>query len=402
MTDWKPLPDGLAWDVRHLVVELRSLKDRVGLSLAALAGRTQHSKSSWERYFNGKALPPQHAVASLGKLADAEPARLAALWELANTAWHDHEAHDIRAVRDPRPEAPASATERTGAARGGVPPAGRRLDRQPLIWAAVAVVALSAALFGAFGARRHVGRAGTPGTGTPTRQLDVNCFADSCAGKDPKESGCGGDAWTAALDKVAGVYVELRYSDSCKAAWSRISWGRPGDIARVVGEGGRTYQNKVHYDTDTFSAMVAAPSPSAAKACVWLTSGVHACTYPGGTQHLTEPPNPPTSSRSATAPSTLTPAGPWQPELLEQRVMHMPRGSQLHAPLSDLHPHAAHHPARGRVASKKAASSWNPERRALESGGGSSIVWGWVMARGRHGYGRLEAVSSSDSGKSPR
>ncbi|ANP52931.1 transcriptional regulator with XRE-family HTH domain [Streptomyces griseochromogenes] len=308
MTDWKPLPDDLASDVRHLVAELRALKDRAGLSLAALAGRTPHSRSSWERYLNGKALPPQHAVTSLGKLADADPARLVALWELANTAWHDGEAHAVREVRDRQPQAPAPVPEPAPAAQATEPPARRRLRGRPLVWALVAlavVVATSAALF--ITSSRHstarADRGGTSGTVATTRQLDVNCFADSCVGKDPKQAGCGGDAWTAALYKVAGVYVELRYSDACKAAWSRISWGHPGDIARVVGEGGRTYQNKVHYETDTFSAMVAAPSPSTAKACVLLTSGVHACTSQGGTQHLTEPPNPPRTHPSATTPS---------------------------------------------------------------------------------------------------
>ncbi|BDM69640.1 hypothetical protein HEK616_31270 [Streptomyces nigrescens] len=342
MTDWKSLPDGLASDVRHLVVELRALKERTGLSLTALARRTPHSKSSWERYLNGKALPSQHAVTSLGKLADADPARLLALWELANTAWHDREVHDVREahddseahddreahgvhethddteardigeVRDRQPGAPTPGTEPTPAPPAAEPPARRRLSRRPPVWALIAlavVVASSAALFMAFGrhSTAHTDRDGTPGANASTRQLDVNCFADSCAGKDPKQTGCGGDAWTAALDKVAGVYVELRYSDACKAAWSRISWGRRGDIARVVGAGGRTYQNKVHYDTDTFSAMVAAPSPSTARACVQLTSGVHACTSPGGTQHLTEPPNPPTASPSANTPSAATP-----------------------------------------------------------------------------------------------
>ncbi|MFE4798302.1 DUF2690 domain-containing protein [Streptomyces sp. NPDC056708] len=311
MTGWKPLPDGLASDVRHLVVELRALKDRTGLSLATLARRTLHSKSSWERYLNGKALPPQHAVASLGKLADADPARLVALWRLAKTAWHDHEAHDVCDVRDRWPEAPAPAPERAPAAQAGEPPAGRRPGRRPLIWTVVAmaaVMALSIPLYGVFGQHSDAdaGRDGIPGMDTPTRQLDVNCFADSCAGKDPAQAGCSGDAWTAALYKVAGVYVELRYSDACKAAWSRISWGRTGDIARVVGAGGQTYQNKVHYDTDTFSAMVAATSPSAARACVLLTSGVHACTDPGGTQHLTEPPEPRTSPTSTTNPSAIT------------------------------------------------------------------------------------------------
>lgn len=40
------------------------------------------------------------------------------------------------------------------------------------------------------------------------------------------------------LTKVQQVHVELRYSDACRAAWARISWGRPGDIARVMGRQG--------------------------------------------------------------------------------------------------------------------------------------------------------------------
>ncbi|MET8721569.1 helix-turn-helix domain-containing protein [Streptomyces misionensis] len=308
MTDWKPLPGGLASDVRHLVAELRTLKDRAGLSLAVLGGRTPYSKSSWERYLNGKALPPQHAVISLGKLADADPARLVALWELANRAWHDHKADGADGARDAddvhdRPsEESTPSTKHAPATRTEEPPSvSRRFGRRQLIRTVVALAAavgLSVSLYAAFGRHpgAHTDRDGTASTDAARRQLDVNCFAAGCTGKNPGQTGCGGDAWTAALYKVAGVYVELRYSDACKAAWSRISWGHPGDIARVVGEGGRTYQNKVHYDTDTFSAMVAAPSPSTAKACVLLTSGVHACTAPGGTQHLTEPPNPPTTS----------------------------------------------------------------------------------------------------------
>lgn len=188
--------------------------------------------------------------------------------------------------------------------------AGRGFSRRTLVWAAVVLAvaaALSAFLTGAFSPHAAVGadRVATPGPDTPTRQLDVNCFADSCDGKNPGPAGCGGDAWTSALRRVDGVYLELRYSDACKAAWARISWGRPGDIARVVATGGRSHQDKVHYDTDIYSPMVAAPSPSAAKACFQLTSGLRACTLPGGTEHLTEAPNPPIppSARPATTPA---------------------------------------------------------------------------------------------------
>ena len=128
----------------------------------------------------------------------------------------------------------------------------------------------------------------TTGAEATTRQLDVNCFADSCTGKDPKQTGCGGDAWTSALFKLGAVYIELRYSDACKAAWALISWAHPGDIAQVVASTGQKYEGKVHYDTDNFSAMVAAASPSEARACALLTNGVHFCTAPGSTQHLTE------------------------------------------------------------------------------------------------------------------
>lgn len=321
MTEQKPLPDGLASDVRHLVVELRALKDRAGLSLAALAHRTPYSKSSWERYLNGKALPPQHAVISLGKLADADPARLTALWDLANTAWHEGNAqdksqnsgtvsHDLQAEMPPPASEPASAVQ--AEEPGPQQPTARRFGKRSLMWSAAAValaaaVISAAALLGALGrdSSGHDNRGGSSATDTPTRQIDVTCFAESCEGKDPKEAGCG-DVWTSALSKIAGVYVELRYSDACKAAWSRISWGRPGDIARVVGADGRTYQRKVSYDTDTFSAMVTAPSPTTARACVLLTSGVHGCTDWGGTQHLTEAPNPPSSLLTpGTTPSSV-------------------------------------------------------------------------------------------------
>ncbi|MFE5403237.1 DUF2690 domain-containing protein [Streptomyces sp. NPDC056580] len=302
MTDWKPLPDDLATDVRQLVTELRTLKIRSGLSLTALAERTPYSKSSWERYLNGKTLPPRQAVTVLGQLSDAEPARLAALWELANAAAHDQRAGGRRpAPPAPRTEPPVDPTE-------AAPPSsdeGRRrlrLDAR-LLWAAALLLALllvgAAVVLVNGDSSAGTARAAVSETEPGGRQADVNCFADSCAGKDPKEAGCGGDAWTAALTKVQQVYVELRYSDACRAAWARISWGRPGDIARIVGPRNSTHQNKVHYDTDAYSAMLAAPTPSAVKACAVLTSGRHGCTGPGGDQRLTEPPDPPAPTPSS-------------------------------------------------------------------------------------------------------
>jgi transcriptional regulator with XRE-family HTH domain len=84
---WKELPDSLDQRVRQLVVQLRRLKDRSGLSLDVLAGKTGYSRSSWDRYLNGKALPPRHAVEELARVAGADPVRLLVLHEVAEEAW---------------------------------------------------------------------------------------------------------------------------------------------------------------------------------------------------------------------------------------------------------------------------------------------------------------------------
>ncbi|MFI6373644.1 helix-turn-helix domain-containing protein [Streptomyces sp. NPDC050546] len=87
MTRWQPLPDALPREARHLVEQLRALKDRTGLSLAELARRTAYSKSSWQRYLSGAKQPPRGAVQALCRVAGADQARLLAVWELADPTW---------------------------------------------------------------------------------------------------------------------------------------------------------------------------------------------------------------------------------------------------------------------------------------------------------------------------
>ncbi|MFE4048697.1 helix-turn-helix domain-containing protein [Streptomyces sp. YIM B13518] len=87
MPRWKPLPEGADPSVRQLVGQLRRLKDRSGLSMAALEARTTCSRSSWERYLGGRALPSRRAVEDLCRLNGADPVRLLALREVAETVW---------------------------------------------------------------------------------------------------------------------------------------------------------------------------------------------------------------------------------------------------------------------------------------------------------------------------
>ncbi|MEU5052334.1 helix-turn-helix domain-containing protein [Streptomyces sp. NPDC021096] len=114
--------------VRQLVVQLRRLKDRSGLSLAALAAKTSYSRSSWERYLNGKQLPPADAVEQLALVCGADPVRLLVLHEVATDAWSDEA---------PAGEEGAPGDEPERALRGG------RWRTRVLVGA---VVALSVAL----------------------------------------------------------------------------------------------------------------------------------------------------------------------------------------------------------------------------------------------------------------
>ncbi|MEU4083424.1 helix-turn-helix domain-containing protein [Streptomyces aureus] len=55
-----------------LAAELRRLKERSGLSFGRLADRTHYSRSSWERFLNGKQLPTAVALEEFATVMDAD------------------------------------------------------------------------------------------------------------------------------------------------------------------------------------------------------------------------------------------------------------------------------------------------------------------------------------------
>lgn len=67
--------------------------------MQALAARTGYSRSSWDRYLNGRALPPQQAVDALARACDLDPARLLALHEVA---LHEMPGDSAADGRDPQ------------------------------------------------------------------------------------------------------------------------------------------------------------------------------------------------------------------------------------------------------------------------------------------------------------
>ncbi|MEY9863002.1 tetratricopeptide (TPR) repeat protein/transcriptional regulator with XRE-family HTH domain [Catenulispora sp. GAS73] len=94
----------------HLAAEIRALRERAGLSLAALATETRYSKSSWARWLTGKAVPPWHAVHALCALAGGIDTDLRALWALAESEWSGRGV--VATAREPSTTAPPGSTVR--------------------------------------------------------------------------------------------------------------------------------------------------------------------------------------------------------------------------------------------------------------------------------------------------
>ncbi|MFF1346121.1 helix-turn-helix domain-containing protein [Streptomyces sp. NPDC058322] len=136
MPQWKELPTELPSSERQLLVHLRRLKDRSGLSLAALASRTSYSRSSWERYLNGKKPVPRKAVEELAQVCGTEPTRLVVLYEVAERA---------RTQEAPgRPDQPTREQEQDGQEQA--PP--RAARTVPLKWMLGTVALAVAVSFG--------------------------------------------------------------------------------------------------------------------------------------------------------------------------------------------------------------------------------------------------------------
>ncbi|MFD8327760.1 peptidoglycan-binding protein [Streptomyces lydicus] len=150
MSRWKGLPESLDQRVRQLVVQLRRLKDHSGLSLVSLAARTSYSKSSWERYLNGKKLPPREAVVALARVCDADPTRLLALHEVAAQAWGAAVAPEAGRAADPAdpadPPDPGGGADAAVAEEGAPRPAGGPRVRTGalVVLAALGVVVVAA------------------------------------------------------------------------------------------------------------------------------------------------------------------------------------------------------------------------------------------------------------------
>ncbi|MFI9153917.1 DUF2690 domain-containing protein [Streptomyces sp. NPDC053367] len=121
MPRWKALPEELDPQIREFTSQLRRLVDRSGLSIAAVSDRTGYSKTSWERYLNGRLLAPKGAIVALAEVTGTNPVHLTTMWELAERAWSRAEMrHDMTM------EAIRISAARAALSEFGAPPANAR------------------------------------------------------------------------------------------------------------------------------------------------------------------------------------------------------------------------------------------------------------------------------------
>ncbi|MGZ3100996.1 DUF2690 domain-containing protein [Streptomyces sp. H62] len=96
MPRWKALPDELDPQIKEFTSQLRRLVDRSELGIASVADATGYSKTSWERYLNGRLLAPKGAIVALAEVTGTNPVHLTTMWELAERAWSRSEMrHDM-------------------------------------------------------------------------------------------------------------------------------------------------------------------------------------------------------------------------------------------------------------------------------------------------------------------
>ncbi|MFH8236975.1 helix-turn-helix domain-containing protein [Streptomyces sp. NPDC018321] len=211
----------------RLVTALRELRTRTGLSLAALAERTAYSKSSWERYLNGKTLPPRQAVRDLCRLAREPEGRALALWEIAESERSGRAAQPAPAPAGPDPQPqpqPQPPTRQPGVRR--------RLLAVLVAVCAVTVAGVASALLLLPDRERAAPRASAGAAPGP------RCHGATCEGQDPMHMFCGGGPDTLSTHRTAtGARLELRYSEKCGAGWARM-WGTGvGDRLEVTAGG---------------------------------------------------------------------------------------------------------------------------------------------------------------------
>jgi transcriptional regulator with XRE-family HTH domain len=248
MPRWKALPDELDPQIREFTSQLRRLVDRSGLSIASVADRTGYSKTSWERYLNGRLLAPKGAIVALAEVTGTNPVHLTTMWELAERAWSRSEMrHDMtmEAIRISQARAALGefGGQDFGAAAAGSREDGRSGGGKPSRRSGSATV--TPGIAGPAGVVPSVPSQPTApevqdsaGTGLGEDRSEVNSWGlAGYKGPSPTGPGTGGrtsgtGAWPGSADAAGAPGASAR-----PAAGG--AYGAPRDAAPAAGGGGR-------------------------------------------------------------------------------------------------------------------------------------------------------------------
>ncbi|KUL22495.1 helix-turn-helix domain-containing protein [Streptomyces regalis] len=289
----------------RLSATLRELKARTGLSLAGLAAKTAFSKSSWDRYLNGRTLPPRDAVQELCRLAGEPEGRCLALWEIAESEGSgratEGPASPPAASRPPLPPPPppSSPPPSPPPLPEEATPAGGTADDGSVQRSATVVAVLASVCAVVVGGVAAVVLLLPHQDGEPRASLSPppsatgpRCRGAVCEGQSPMQMMCAGAPETLASYRTAtGAWMELRYSEECGTSWARM-WGtRVGDRLEMsasgrtgdsVGGGGAVgaggvrsaeVQNDVDADSYVYTPMTAAHPGTVVRACFRPVAG---------------------------------------------------------------------------------------------------------------------------------
>ncbi|MEU3603460.1 DUF2690 domain-containing protein [Streptomyces sp. NPDC006798] len=288
----------------QLLREMRRIRETAQLSFGRLAHRTHYSRSSWERFLNGKQLPTRVAVEQLAAVTGDDPEPLLALLKRATDAPAGDAPADGTPVdarspgataapgSDPAPSGGAAAGEPTEAEPGR---AGRaRFPAIPPMWrrrlTAVGYVALGTIL-GSVATALLVSNSmngntlsDTPGgrdsaaSGSPRMELKekvirIGCRSDTCLRHDPQAKDCQWDATTTQATWLRGMHIQLRYSAACQSVWGRIEGGTVGDRVIIKDARGEELDATIRFENDTYTRMLAV-SPEAPLATMTVCGAI--------------------------------------------------------------------------------------------------------------------------------
>ncbi|WKD32037.1 helix-turn-helix domain-containing protein [Streptomyces xanthophaeus] len=279
----------------QLSTEMRRIKEASQLSFGRLADRTHYSRSSWERFLNGKQLPTTVAVEQLAAVAGTDPEPLLDLLARAVSAPASGapataapaqtapvQSAAAQAAPETAPEAPAAVAV-PDAPQAAVRPLRERPRAE---WrrrfgvigyitagALLGSVATGLAFSSTAAGGRSPGAAGEPsdtrksGGGDETATLvpgagdiQVKCKSDTCLRHDPQAMECHWDATTAKSTFLRGMHIQLRYSAACQSVWGRIEGGAVGDKVIIRDARGTELEALIRFEHDSYTKMLAVSS----------------------------------------------------------------------------------------------------------------------------------------------